>query len=839
MQTFSPEKKSSLFTACIFVAMCFIGSVVAQPVVLQNYDSDSLLPAFNKLNESYSISDNYVTVSHSNVYKIIKKDGNYFTMGAFSHLATNHGSAVIVDTATNTVITPQKWNINGVVKTVLPDGMGGYFIGGLFTKIGDSTRRYLAQIDASGKPTQWRPVVDSFVKVMLRRNDTLFIGGSFRKFAGAIRYCFAMYSLNGDSLINNGGTAGFSYVKTINDMLIVKDTLVFGGTSADEDISPIIKKYNFRNKYIVSFDLQFTQYGEVSSLQLSPDATTLLYSCYDNGDYVRGVNYANGNFKYIVKVYNPILGAYDRRINKIKTVGNITYVVGPFNGLISSDGNIFVRKGFAAFDTYSGQVFNVNLQADGFIYFIEKLDGKIVVSGKFNSIAGQPRTNMAMLDTGTLNLNTWSLSPTDQLTAMCMQNNKTFVAGEFKGLFAVKRNGFAAINASTNIVTDWNPTQHSFLAGKRMFLRGDSLFVLGITGYSNGNYIASLRLYSTTTGAEYTLPDMGYSMIHDCVIDSDYLYVSADKKLRRYRLPNFIPDLSWGTNWNNFNPLLNVHNPIHIIVDSAKIYTVGDTRYQDIGGTFEPQRGYVARYNKTTGQAEFVSFYEDSLPLYEPVTFESATLSGNKIYIAGYFKKLNSQTRKNFVCVDASNGNILPLQTNFSNNDIRLSRFNNASNLTVRDGKLWFAAPSSLMANGSIFGGFGAIDTTNSALQTPSLVALKITPEVSGLSVGTFTLSETGSFILNKNELVLVGAFDSAKAVAKCDIVRFPLVRYYSATYIFTGNGSWDLATNWQSNIIPPVNIMNDIQIIIDPVGNGECLLSRPQKNSYRFYNHH
>ena len=819
---FNYNFKPPTFIIYMLVLLCINNTIVAQPVVLQTNDNDTLLPAFNKYSESYSASSNYLGVGHSAVFKVAKKGGKYYTMGEFSHLSANQGSALIVDTATNTVITPQKWRVNGIIKTVVPDGIGGYYIGGRFTKIGDSSRRYLARIDASGKPTAWHPLPDSFVNVLLKRNDTLFIGGSFRKFSGITRYCFAIYSLNGDTLINNGGTFGFLNVKSINDMLMVRDTIVYAGSSFDEDLSPIVKKYDFKNATGIAFNLQFTEYGVVSSIQLSPDSSTLIYSFYNNNNLIRGVGYLDGRFKFFLKIYNPIFGAYeDNIIKKIRTVGNTTYVVGLFTGIQSSDGNIFVRKGFAGFNTYTGLITAADIHADGFSYFIEILGNQIIVSGKFNEIAGQPRTNMVALDTGTLALKPFTLSPTDQLTAICMQGTKTFIAGEFKGLFAIRRNGFAAIDAATYTVTAWNPPQHPFIAARRMFISGDSLFVLGVTGYSNANYIAALKLYSISNGTEYTVPDLNYIRIRDCVIDGNYLYLSADKKLRRYRLPGLILDPSWGTDWNNDNPLLNVHDPTRIIVDSTKIYTVGDTRYQNVNGNFSPRRGYVAKYNKSTGVAEYISYYEDTLPLYNAVTFENATLSDNKIYITGYFNKLNGQQRKNFACVNATDGSMLPLQTNFSNANLGISGFNNASSLLVRDNKLWFAAPGSVLADGNLFGGFGALDTSNGVLQSPPLVSLK-----------TFEFQSfpgAYEYILNKNELVIVGSFDSANAIPKCNIVRFKLVPYYALTYTFIGNGNWDVPSNWQEGTVPPLTITNDIQIVIDPVVNGECLLSRQQ----------
>ncbi len=45
-------------------------------------------------------------------------------------------------------------------------------------------------------------------------------------------------------------------------------------------------------------------------------------------------------------------------------------------------------------------------------------------------------------------------------------------------------------------------------------------------------------------------------------------------------------------------------------------------------------------------------------------------------------------------------------------------------------------------------------------------------------------------------------------------------------TYIFTGNGNWDEATNWSDHLMPPPTLPADSQIIIDPLPGGACILN-------------
>ena len=45
-------------------------------------------------------------------------------------------------------------------------------------------------------------------------------------------------------------------------------------------------------------------------------------------------------------------------------------------------------------------------------------------------------------------------------------------------------------------------------------------------------------------------------------------------------------------------------------------------------------------------------------------------------------------------------------------------------------------------------------------------------------------------------------------------------------TYIFTGNGNWNVASNWSDNLMPPPVMPADSQIIIDPLPGGACVLN-------------
>ena len=44
-------------------------------------------------------------------------------------------------------------------------------------------------------------------------------------------------------------------------------------------------------------------------------------------------------------------------------------------------------------------------------------------------------------------------------------------------------------------------------------------------------------------------------------------------------------------------------------------------------------------------------------------------------------------------------------------------------------------------------------------------------------------------------------------------------------TYTFIGDGNWSIASNWLNNSIPPSTLVNNAEIIINPISSGECIL--------------
>jgi len=47
--------------------------------------------------------------------------------------------------------------------------------------------------------------------------------------------------------------------------------------------------------------------------------------------------------------------------------------------------------------------------------------------------------------------------------------------------------------------------------------------------------------------------------------------------------------------------------------------------------------------------------------------------------------------------------------------------------------------------------------------------------------------------------------------------------------YTFTGKDNWSDAANWTNNTKPPAILPAGNEIIINPIGDGECIINQPQ----------
>jgi hypothetical protein len=95
-------------------------------------------------------------VPNGPVYVTAVSGNTLYVGGSFTSLGPASGGGVPFDAVTGAqlAVIPR---VAGTVRTVVPDGRGGWYIGGLFSAVGGVPRLNCARIRGDGIVTQWNP----------------------------------------------------------------------------------------------------------------------------------------------------------------------------------------------------------------------------------------------------------------------------------------------------------------------------------------------------------------------------------------------------------------------------------------------------------------------------------------------------------------------------------------------------------------------------------------------------------------------------------------------------------------------------------------------------------
>ncbi|HEV8623639.1 MAG TPA: hypothetical protein VG034_04220 [Acidimicrobiia bacterium] len=121
-------------------------------------------------------------VANGDVNSVFRAGSRIYLGGSFDQVGPSTGSGVPLDPATGArpAIFPK---VNGPVYVTVPDGAGGWYIGGDFTRVGDKSRHNAARVMADGTVGPWNPNVDQAVRaIVLARGpgaNLAWIGGDF------------------------------------------------------------------------------------------------------------------------------------------------------------------------------------------------------------------------------------------------------------------------------------------------------------------------------------------------------------------------------------------------------------------------------------------------------------------------------------------------------------------------------------------------------------------------------------------------------------------------------------------------------------------------------------
>ncbi|MBL8011461.1 MAG: putative metal-binding motif-containing protein [Flavobacteriales bacterium] len=377
--------------------------------------------------------------------------------GSFSYTGPNNPFGAEIDLTTSSVRADRP-RINGVVRSAVSDGAGGWYIGGLFSQVGGQPRSNLAHILADGSVGSWAPSTNSTVADMLMHMGKVYLAGSFGQVNGSIRSRLAVVDAITGTLDPFWQGASNSPGTTYNSLNLVGDTLYIGGSISALTVNGI--------PYVRS-NLLACSITSGNVLPWAPQASAAVTDLWAADDTL-----------FMVGNFTSIDGTPRNRCAAVSTAGallpwdpQVSGVSVSVTSLAIGPDRIYLGGAFSAVQGQpqanlatvdritgaplvqqpappSGGVLGLALSTDG---------SHLFACGNFLTAAGQPRWNLAAYHTGT-----WALTPLDircsgspsHLTATAAG---LFVGGTFTSCGGRAVNNLALLDLSTGSASAQQP----------------------------------------------------------------------------------------------------------------------------------------------------------------------------------------------------------------------------------------------------------------------------------------------------------------------------------------------------------------------------------------------
>jgi hypothetical protein len=328
------------------------------------------------------------------VNAVVSSGGRLFLGGTFSRvgLATGGGADLASsDGSANHGSAKPSSNVN----TVVPDGAGGWYIGGAFLRVGNVARNRLAHLLADGSvdPT-FDPNVAGNVNTILLSGTTLYAGGNFLAVNGTVpRNRLAAFDTTTGAATSFNPSVNSAQVQS----LAMSGTTLYVGGGFTSIGSPAATRnrlaaFDTTTGALTTFDPNIS--ASVTALAIS--GTTL----YAGGMFtaVNGTVPRNRLAAFDTTTTGTVLAAFNpnmsNSVTSLAVAGGTVYAAGTF---ATVNGGV-ARQGVAALDAGTGvaTAFDAGLSALAPAQSLAVANGVVYVGGAFTTVnGGVSRNNIA------------------------------------------------------------------------------------------------------------------------------------------------------------------------------------------------------------------------------------------------------------------------------------------------------------------------------------------------------------------------------------------------------------------------------------------------------------
>ncbi len=639
-----------------------------------------MLVRINVYGQKITLEDHWWQANNT-IRTIVKDTANnlVYVGGDFSSFGPSEPFGALLDSGSATIDFNYA-NPNGVVYASISDGVGGWFIGGEFTMVGDSDRNCLAHINSIGEVTAWNPHPDTTVRALVLSGGQLFVGGDFTTIGGELRNRIAeldpstglatswnpnansnVFSIaaSGGSIYVGGGftsiggqtrlfiaaldrSTGLATTWDPSSNSYVYSVIVSGGVAyAGGNFSSIGGQ---TRNYVAAIDIIT---GVATSWNPNASATVLTLATSGTNVYVGGYfNTIGGQSRSRIAEIDSTSGlatSWDANatstgtVHSIMVAGPILYVGGDFQTIGGS-----TRKYAAALNISSGVATAWDLRANNRINSFAISSGKVYIGGRFTSLGGEDRNHIAALDATTGIPTNWKPDADNVVYSLAVSGDTVYAGGNFTNIGGESRNRIASLDASTGSATSWNPNSNAIISC--VIVSQGKVYVGGsftAIGGQTRNRIAAL---DETTGLATAWNPISNSTVRTLFASGNTLYVGGNFSNIGGQVRNKLAalDISSGlaTSWDP-----SPSNTVRTISKLDQTVYVGG-EFVTIGGQ---SRNFIAAVDSTTGLATGWNPNANT-------SVYSLSISEDLVYLGGLFTTVGGQSRNRIAAVDINSG---------------------------------------------------------------------------------------------------------------------------------------------------------------------------------------
>lgn len=601
--------------------------------------------------------------ANGNVLDIARSGNTLYIAGSFRSVGETTGGFVPVDTQAGELIRPFP-KVAGSVRAMIPDGAGGWYIGGEFSGVGGKARSCLAQVRADGTVADWNPSITGSpgyvdppsVSTLARFGDRIFVGGGFLEIGGHSRANFGCVDATTGELLERDWNTGSIYAMALRDSIL----FVAGGFSSFGG-QPRAKLAALNAATGEVLPWRADVYGSAYTLLLHED------TLFVGGDFL-GIVGVEQHMLAALDITSGQLLSFNARVSGVHRdylpdplvsglalVGDTLYVAGNFTSI----GGI-AQASLAALNATTGDALAwvpapLGPSYDGFppplVETLAVSGPTLYIGGWFNLVGSMNHSGVAALSRGSGAVMPWDPRSDAVVGALAVKGDTVYIAGDLSFVGGWQhRAGLAAIDLTTGAVKPWNPNPNGGIC-TAVAVKGDRVFVSGDFTTIGGDPQPRQKLAALDTlNGEVLDWDPGANSVADVfLLQGDTLYAGGEFTQVGGQPRNYLAALDATTGqvlpWDP--------SPNSIVIAMARN---GSTLY--VGGLFDrvsgQQRRYLAAVDATTGA---LASWDAHVA---PGVVDALLVSGNKLYVGGGFEQIGGQPRNSIAALDATTGEATP-----------------------------------------------------------------------------------------------------------------------------------------------------------------------------------